>query len=136
LHRPAASLELQPLPDRVRPARQNDRTRPMPGGGAPHGCRSATVSNSAAGTTGDEAIMMRSMEIKAAEARKKAGEVFTRDRAKEAEVVKEREKAFAAQAQKTAKLKALRLARDAEEQAAAAAAPKPKPAKKPSRARA
>ncbi|MDQ7250772.1 hypothetical protein [Dongia sedimenti] len=73
--------------------------------------------------------MLRPTEAKAEEARKKARDLFTKDRAKEAEVVKEREKAFATQAQKTAKLKALRLARDAEQEAAAAAAPKPAPKK-------
>jgi hypothetical protein len=71
------------------------------------------------------------MEARAEEARKKARELFTRDRAKEAEVVKEREKAFEAQAAKTAKLKALRLARDAQTQAAVdAEPPKAKPVKK------
>jgi hypothetical protein len=75
--------------------------------------------------------MLRPMEARAEEARKKARELFTRDRAKEAEVVKEREKDFAAQAQKTAKLKALRLARDAEAQAVEDAKPAPvKPAAK------
>ncbi|HVM85025.1 MAG TPA: hypothetical protein VMW18_14135 [Candidatus Binatia bacterium] len=71
--------------------------------------------------------MLRPTEARAEEARKKAREVFTRDRAKDAEVVKEREKAFAAQAQKTARLKALRIAREADRQAEAAANP---PAKK------
>jgi hypothetical protein len=69
--------------------------------------------------------MLRPTEAKAEEARKKARELFQRDRAKEVEVVKERERAFATQAQKTAKLKALRLARDAEQEAAAAATAKP-----------
>ena len=73
--------------------------------------------------------MLRPTEAKAEEARKKARELFKRDRAKDEEIVKEREKAFATQAQKTAKLKALRLARDAEQEAAAAAAPKPAPKK-------
>jgi len=68
---------------------------------------------------GEPAIMLRPTEAKAEEARKKARELFTRDRAKEEEVVKEREKAFAAQSQKTAKLKAMRLARDAAEETAA-----------------
>jgi hypothetical protein len=63
--------------------------------------------------------MLRPTEAKAEEARKKARELFQRDRAKDEEAVKEREKAFASQAQKTAKLKALRLARDAAEEAAA-----------------
>jgi hypothetical protein len=69
--------------------------------------------------------MLRPTEAKAEEARKKARELFQRDRAKEAEVVKEREKAFVAQSAKTAKLKALRLARDAAAETAAAATPKP-----------
>ena len=73
--------------------------------------------------------MLQPTEAKAEDARKKARDLFTQYRAKEAEVVKEREKAFATQAQKTAKLKALRLARDAEQEAAAAAAPKPAPKK-------
>jgi len=77
--------------------------------------------------------MLRPMEARAEEARKKARELFTRDRAKEAEVVKEREKEFAAQAQKTAKLKALRLARDAQQQAIE---PVAKPAKKTAKAKA
>jgi hypothetical protein len=67
--------------------------------------------------------MLRPIEAKAEEARKKAQELFQRDRAKDAEIVKEREKAFEAQSQKTAKLKALRLTRDAA-QATTAAAPK------------
>ncbi len=71
--------------------------------------------------------MLRPTEAKAEEARKKARDLFQRDRAKDAEVVKEREKAFEAQSQKTAKLKALRLARDA---AAATAAAAEKPAAK------
>ena len=58
--------------------------------------------------------MLRPTEAKAEEARKKARDLFQRDRAKDAEVVKERERAFAAQSQKTARLKALRIARDAE----------------------
>jgi hypothetical protein len=66
--------------------------------------------------------MLRPTEAKAEEARKKARELFQRDRAKDAEVIKEREKMFEAQSQKTAKLKALRLARDAEAEAATAAA--------------
>jgi hypothetical protein len=63
--------------------------------------------------------MLRPIEARAEEARKKARELFQRDRAKDEEVIKERERAFVAQAQKTAKLKALRLARDAENEAAA-----------------
>ena len=63
--------------------------------------------------------MLRPTEAKAEEARKKARELFQRDRAKDVEVVKEREKAFEAQSLKTAKLKALRLARDAAAETAA-----------------
>ena len=73
--------------------------------------------------------MLRPTEAKAEEARKKARDLFNRDRAKDAEVVKEREKAFEAQSQKTAKLKALRLARDAA-QAANAPVAAPKKSKK------
>jgi hypothetical protein len=80
--------------------------------------------------------MLRPAEAKAEEARKKARDLFKRDRAKEEEVVKEREKAFAAQSQKTARLKALRLARDAEAEAVAAAAPPaPKKAVKTAKAK-
>ncbi|GAB2176898.1 hypothetical protein [Dongia sp. agr-C8] len=74
--------------------------------------------------------MLKPTEAKAEEARKKARELFQRDRAKDVEIVKERERAFDAQSQKTAKLKALRLARDAAQQAAAETAP---PAKKKAR---
>ena len=80
--------------------------------------------------------MLRPTEAKAEEARKKARELFQRDRAKDQEVVKEREKAFEAQSQKTARLKALRLARDAAAETAAreadtaAAALKPAPGKR------
>jgi hypothetical protein len=66
--------------------------------------------------------MLRPTEAKAEEARRKARDLFQRDRAKDAEAVKEREKAFAAQSEKTAKLRALRLARDAQDEAAAAEA--------------
>jgi len=74
--------------------------------------------------------MMKMIADRAERARQEAKELFVRDRAKEMEVVKEREKAFAAQTQKTDRLRALRLAREAEERAAAAAAPAPKPKKK------
>jgi hypothetical protein len=79
--------------------------------------------------------MLRPTEAKAEEARKKARELFQHDRAKDQEVVKERERAFEAQSQKTAKLKALRLAREAEQQAAADAAAATKPAAKKTKAR-
>ncbi len=76
--------------------------------------------------------MLRPTEAKAEEARKKAHDLFQRDRAKDAEAVKEREKAFEAQSQKTAKLKALRLARDAA--AAAVVVEKPAAVKKTKKA--
>jgi len=81
----------------------------------------------------EHATMLRPTEAKAEEARKKARELFTRDRAKDEELVKEREMAFAAQSQKTARLRALRLAREEGEAAALAAnppAPKKTAAKK------
>ena len=65
--------------------------------------------------------MLKPTEARAEEARKKARDLFTRDRAKDEEIVKEREKAFANQAQKTARLRALRLAREATDQATAEA---------------
>jgi hypothetical protein len=76
--------------------------------------------------------MLRPTEAKAEEARKKAHDLFQRDRAKDAEAVKEREKAFEVQSAKTAKLKALRLARDAA--AAAVVVEKPAATKKPKKA--
>jgi hypothetical protein len=70
-------------------------------------------------------------------ARREAQDMFALARSKDAEIVKEREKAFSAQAQKTTRLRALRLAREAEERAAAAAsAAAPKPAAKKKRAKA
>jgi hypothetical protein len=79
--------------------------------------------------------MIRSTEARAEAARRQAQDAFTRGRAKEAEIVKEREKGFAAQTQKTARLRALRLAREANDQAVATAAAEvesstKKPAKK------
>jgi len=79
--------------------------------------------------------MLRPMEAKAEEARKKARDLFQRDRAKEGEVIKEREKAFTVQSEKTARLKALRLARDAQQEAVAAIEKAAAPAKKPAKAR-
>jgi len=66
--------------------------------------------------------MLKPNEAKAEEARKKARDLFQRDRAKDEEIVKEREKAFTAQSQKLAKLRALRLAREAQDEAQAAVA--------------
>jgi len=79
--------------------------------------------------------MLKPAEAKADEARKQARELFQRERAKESEVIKEREKLFTAQAEKTAKFRALRLARDAAAEAAAAAEPPaPKKTAKPRKA--
>lgn len=81
--------------------------------------------------------MLRPTQARSEEARRQAQDVSARDRAKEAEVVKEREKGFAVQTQKTARLRALRLAREAEERAAAAAEPAvPKAPKKTAKAKA
>jgi hypothetical protein len=75
--------------------------------------------------------MMKLTAQRAEQARREAQDLFARDRAKEAEVVKEREKGFAVQTQKTARLRALRLAREVQERAAAeAAVPAPKAPKK------
>ena len=73
--------------------------------------------------------MMKMTAQRAEQARREAKELFARDRAKEAEVVKEREKAFAVGTEKTMRLRALRLTREAEERASAAA-PSTKPAVK------
>ena len=71
--------------------------------------------------------MLKPTAERAEQARREAKELFARDRAKELEVVKEREKAFAVQTQKTDRLRAQRLVREAaEREAAAAAAPVPK----------
>jgi hypothetical protein len=75
--------------------------------------------------------MMKLTAQRAEQARREAKDIFARDRAKESEVVKEREKVFAAQTQKTERLRALRLAREAQErEAAAAVVPAPKAVKK------
>lgn len=71
--------------------------------------------------------MLKAAEQRAVIARREAQDMFARDRAKEAEVVKERERGFAAQTEKTARLRALRLARENQERAAAAAPAAPKP---------
>ncbi|HEY4161858.1 MAG TPA: hypothetical protein VGM59_02265 [Dongiaceae bacterium] len=72
--------------------------------------------------------MLKPTEARLEEARKKARDLLVQGRAKDAEIVKEREKAFAAQAEKASRLRALRLAREAADQAAE---PVAKPAKKP-----
>jgi hypothetical protein len=75
--------------------------------------------------------MLKPTAERAEQARREAKDIFARERAKESEVVKEREKVFAARTEKTERLRALRLARETQERAAAAAAPAPTaPAKK------
>ena len=73
--------------------------------------------------------MLKPTEARAEEARRQARELFVRDRAKEAEVVKEREKRQVVQTEKTAKLRALRLAKEAADLAATPEKPV-KPVKK------
>ncbi len=80
--------------------------------------------------------MIKQTEERAKLARREAQDMLGRDRARDSEVVKEREKAFATLSQKAARLRAARLAREAEERAAqAAAAPAEKPAPKKKRAK-
>jgi hypothetical protein len=67
--------------------------------------------------------MLKPTAERAEQARREAKDIFARERAKESEVVKEREKTFAARTEKTERLRALRLAREAQERAAVAAAP-------------
>jgi hypothetical protein len=75
--------------------------------------------------------MLKPTAERAERARREAKDIFARERAKESEVVKEREKTFAARTEKTERLRALRLAREAQERVAAAAAvPVPKAATK------
>lgn len=59
--------------------------------------------------------MMKFMVQRAEQARREAQDMLTRDRAKEAEIVKEREKMFSERTQTTERLRALRLAREAED---------------------
>src|SRR5438552_18765606 len=83
--------------------------------------------------------MMKLTAQRAEQARREAQDLFARARAKEAEVVKEREKGFAVQTQKTARLRALRLAREEQERVAAEAAAAvavPKTPKKPAKRKA
>jgi hypothetical protein len=63
-------------------------------------------------------------------AKRKAQKLFSESERRNEQARLDREKAVDAIASKTAKLKALRLARDAEEKALAAAAPKAKKGKK------
>jgi hypothetical protein len=71
--------------------------------------------------------MNKQAEERSQLARREANDMFARDRVRQGEVVKEREKAFAAQSQKTARLRAARLAREADERAVLAAAEAAKP---------
>ena len=79
--------------------------------------------------------MLKPTAQRAEQARQEAKDLFARDRAKELEAVKEREKAFAVQTQKTDRLRALRFVREAAERAAAEATP-PATASTPKKARA
>ena len=72
--------------------------------------------------------MLKPTAERAEQARRDAKDMSARDRAKEAEVVKERERAFTAQTDKTHRLRALRIARETSDRAAAV--PKAKPARK------
>jgi hypothetical protein len=74
--------------------------------------------------------MLKPNQARIEEARKKAHDLWVQGKAKDAEIVKEREKAFTAQAEKTARLRALRLAREAADLEAAARQPAKKPAAK------
>jgi hypothetical protein len=71
--------------------------------------------------------MMKPNIARTEEARKKARDMFAQVKAKDGEVVKEREKKQAMEIEKTSRLKAIRLAKEAVDRANA---PEPKPTKK------
>jgi hypothetical protein len=66
--------------------------------------------------------MLKPGGARAEEARRKAQEQFAKVKQRDAEALKEREKIQAADAAKTARLRALRLAKEAADEAAAAQA--------------
>ncbi len=66
--------------------------------------------------------MLNSRRLRDEEARRKAQEHFDKVKHHDAEIVKEREKLQQADAEKTARLRALRLAKEAADKAAAAVA--------------
>ncbi|HZS83460.1 MAG TPA: hypothetical protein VFA50_11345 [Stellaceae bacterium] len=74
---------------------------------------------------------MSKAEQRGAEARREAQIVWSRDQQRNAEILEEREKARLAGAEKTARLRQLRLAREAE---LAAAAKPPRPRRKAAKA--
>jgi len=65
------------------------------------------------------------------QARRDAQAVWEKSKKRDEEVVKERDKARIAEASKVARLKELRLAKEAAEREAAAKAPPPAPRRKP-----
>ena len=66
--------------------------------------------------------MMKSREIRDEAARRKAQDQFAKVKQRDAEALKDREKVQAAEAAKTAQLRALRLAKEASDREAAAKA--------------
>lgn len=71
--------------------------------------------------------MLNSRRLRDEEARRKAQEHFDKVKRHDAEIVKEREKLQQADAEKTARLRALRLAKEAADKAAAVTGAQPKP---------
>lgn len=76
--------------------------------------------------------MLKPVSKQAEESQRKAKELFDKNRQRELDLIKERAKADAIVAEKTSRLKALRLAKEAADRAELAAAP---PAKKTRTAR-
>ncbi|MBL8710739.1 MAG: hypothetical protein JNL25_16215 [Rhodospirillaceae bacterium] len=67
--------------------------------------------------------MLKPISKQAEESQRKAKELFEKNRQREQDLLKERAKATAAVAEKTSRLKALRLAKEAADRAELAAAP-------------
>jgi hypothetical protein len=67
--------------------------------------------------------MLKPVSKQAEESQRKAKELFEKNRQRELDLIKERAKADAIVAEKTSRLKALRLAKEAADRADAAAAP-------------
>jgi hypothetical protein len=68
-------------------------------------------------------MMLKPVSKQAEESQRKAKELFEKNRQRELDLIKERAKADAVVAEKTSRLKALRLAKEAADRADAAAAP-------------
>ena len=68
-------------------------------------------------------MMLKPVSKQAEESQRKAKEVFEKNRQRELDLIKERAKADAIVAEKTSRLKALRLAKEAADRAELAAAP-------------